>query len=320
VAYSIDVNDNIDFYAKVVNQLGSCDSTGRDMFMLTDWMAGRMVQMGWIQKLNKAKVPNLEANLLPSLRGIGWDPNRDFSAPWQSGFAGIAYNKSELAKLGLKEIRSVNELLTLPQLRGKVTMLREMRDSMGLVLLSVGADPSNFSEDDWSKAIGAVRDARGRGQIRAFNGNEFIDDLSSGNTAACVCWSGDVAAAADDNLVYVVPEEGMMIWSDNMLIPNLSTHQANAERWIDFYYEPEIAARLAAYVWYVSPVQGAQQAMEKIGPKLVHLGVIDDVASMVENPLIFPTDDYLKKTYAFMDLKEYQTRQYEGDYADVTGG
>jgi len=315
VSYTADVNDNNEFFAKVKNQLGACQSTKRDMFMLTDWMAARMIEMGWIQKLDKAKVPNLDKNLISSLQNVGWDPHRDYSAPWQSGFTGIAYNKSLV-----KEVRTVGELLTRSDLRGRVTMLTEMRDTMGLMLLADGKDPSKFTTADWETAIGKVDAARKRGQIRAFTGNEYINDLSAGNIAACVAWSGDVAAAGDDNLVFVPPEEGLMIWSDNMIIPNLATHQGNAEKWIDYYYEPETAAKLAAYVWYISPVAGAQQAMEKVGPELVKLGLIDDVASMVENQLIFPSEDTLKSTHSFMALDEATMRQYEGEFADVTSG
>ncbi|WP_228374301.1 polyamine ABC transporter substrate-binding protein [Demequina phytophila] len=302
VNYVPDVNDNIEFFSKVVNQLGACEPTGRDMFVLTDWMAARMIQMGWIQKFDKANVPNLDKNLISSLQGVGWDPKREYSAPWQTGFSGIAYNKSLVG-----EVRTMDELLTRPDLKGRVTMLTEMRDTMGLLLLSEGADPANFTDAQWNAALDKLSKARADGQIRAFTGNEYINDLANGNIAACVAWSGDVAAAGDENLVFLPPDEGMMVWSDNMIIPNLATHQRNAERWIDFYYEPKMAALLAAYVWYVCPVEGAREEMEKIDP------------SLVDNPLIFPTEEFLASTHGFMALEEYQIREYEGAFSDVTG-
>ncbi len=302
VSYVADVNDNSEFFAKVVNQLGSCAPTGRDMFVLTDWMAARMIQAGWIQKLDKANVPNLDANLISSLQGVGWDPTREYSAPWQSGFTGIAYNKSLVDEVG-----SITDLLTRTELKGRVTMLTEMRDTMGLIMLSNGADPANFTDDDWGTALETLDKARSDGQIRAFTGNEYINDLAAGNIAACVAWSGDVAAAEDENLVFLSPEEGMMIWSDNMLIPNKSDHKANAEEWINYYYDPEIAARLAAYVWYVCPVDGAQAEMEKIDPTLV------------DNPLIFPTPEYLASTHGFMALSDDKANSYEQDFASVSG-
>ncbi|MGZ5368385.1 polyamine ABC transporter substrate-binding protein [Aeromicrobium sp.] len=303
VAYTADVNDNNEFFSKVVNQLGACQSVNRDMFMLTDWMAARMIQMGWIQKLDATKVPNLHKNLISSLKGIDWDKNRDFSAPWQSGLTGIAYNAKKVG-----EVKSFSELLTREDLRGRVTLLSEMRDTMAFMLLVTGKDPANFGQNDWDNAIDLLRKARSRGQIRAFTGNEYIQDLAAGNILACEAWSGDVAAAEDENIKFVVPEEGLMIWADNMLVPNLATHQANAEKWIDFYYEPEIAAQLAAYVYYICPVVGAKEAMEKIDPGLV------------DNELIFPSDKTLAQTRTFMALEEDKMRAYEGDFADVTGG
>lgn len=303
VAYTADVNDNAEFFSKVVNQLGACQSVNRDMFMLTDWMAARMIQMGWIQKLDAAKVSNLHKNLISSLQGVGWDKNREYSAAWQSGLTGIAYNAKKVG-----EVKSFRELLTRSDLRGRVSLLTEMRDTMGFLLLMDGKDPSDFNQDDWDNAIEHLRKARGKGQIRSFTGNEYIQDLSAGNIVACEAWSGDVAAAEDPNIKFVVPEEGLMIWADNMLVPNLATHQGNAEKWIDFYYEPEIAAKLAAYVYYICPVEGGKQAMERIDPDLV------------DNELIFPSADTLSKTHGFMALEEYTMRAYEGDFADVTGG
>ena len=303
VDYTADVNDNMEFFAKVVNQLGACETSKRDLFMLTDWMAARMIQVGWIQPLDKARVPNLHANLIDSLAGVGWDPDRTYSAPWQSGLTGIAYNKEKV-----KEVRSFEELLSRKDLKGRVTLLSEMRDTMGLTLLSQGKDPADFTDGDWANAVDRVTKARKDGQIRAFTGNEYIQDLAAGNVLACEAWSGDVAAAEDPNLVFVAPEEGQMIWADNMLVPNLATHQGNAEDWINYYYEPEVAAKLAAYVWYICPVKGAQEAMEKVDPELV------------DNELIFPTVESLATTHSFMALEEFQVRAYEGDFADVTGG
>ena len=303
LTYVADINDNVEFFAKVVNQLGTCQPTKRDLFMLTDWMAARMIQMGWIQPLDKANIPNVDKNLISSLRGMNWDPDRTYSAPWQAGFTGLAYNKSLVG-----EVRTITELLTRPDLKGKVTLLTEMRDTMGLILLSEGHDPADFTQDQWENSMDKLRKARNDGQIRAFTGNEYVNDLANGNIAACMAWSGDVAAADDENLVFLPPDEGMMVWADNMLVPNMASHKLNAERWIDWYYQPENAALLAAWVWYVCPVEGAREAMEDIDP------------SLVDNPLIFPTEDYLSKTHPFKALEEYQMREYEGEFADVSGG
>jgi len=307
VDYGIDVNDNDEFYAKVANQLGACESVKRDMFMLTDWMAAKMIDIGWIQKLNRDNVPNLHANLIDSLKSPGWDPNRDFSAPWQSGLTGIAYNKAKV-----KEVRSFSELLTRSDLKGRITVLTEMRDTMGFAMLVNGADPADFDEGDWESGVETMKKARRDGQIRAFTGNEYIQDLSAGNIVACEAWSGDVAAAEDDNLVFVPPEEGLMIWADNAIIPNLASHQGNAEKWINYYYEPEVAARLADFVYYICPVKGAEQEMEKIDPDLLKNKALKN--------LIFPDEATLARTSKFMALNEAQTTRYGRDFADVQSG
>ncbi len=305
VSYTADVNDNTDFFAKVKNQLGSCASSKRDMFVLTDWMAARMIQVGWIQKLDAAKVPNLHNNIIDSLKAPKWDAQREFSAPWQSGLTGIAYNKAKLGKG--KEVKSFEELLTRKDLNGRISLLQEMRDTMGFMLLIEGADPANFTDAQWQKAMERLRKADGDKQIRAFTGNDYVQDLSAGNVLAAEAWSGDIANSGDDNLVWIPPEEGIMIWADNMLVPNLATHQGNAEKWINYYYEPEVAAKLAAYNSYICPVKGAQQAMEKVDK------------DQVENPLIFPPAETLAVSHRFMALDEVKSRKYEGDYSDVTG-
>ncbi|MGI8613589.1 MAG: polyamine ABC transporter substrate-binding protein [Nocardioidaceae bacterium] len=304
VNYNTDVNDNIDFFEKVRNQLGACEPVDRDIFVLTDWMAARMINLGWLQKLDHAKMPNVDANLAPKLKSPAWDPNRDYSVPWQSGLTGIAYNEQLTGK-----VSSFEELVTRPDLKGKVTLLTEMRDTMLFMLLVTGADPEKFTADQWGTALDKLKQVVAAGQIRAFNGNNYLQDLVSGNVSACEAWSGDVIITQYDNphIKFVAPQEGLALWSDNMLVPNKATHETNAEKLMNYYYDPEVAARLAAWVNYICPVSGAREAMQKIDP------------SLVGNPLIFPDDTMLSKTHGFMALDETTSRQYESDFAQVTG-
>lgn len=305
VDYADDVNDNAEFYAKVRNQLGACEPIDRDMMMLTDWMAARMISLGWIQPLDKAKVPNLHANLIEPLRGKQWDQDLTYHAPWQSGLTGIAYNAGKTG-----EVRSFEELITRADLKGRITLLSEMRDTMAFMLRIVGANPDEFTDAEWEKAIDRLEQVVGDGHVRSFTGNEYMQDLAAGNIVACEAWSGDVIQLQLDNpdIKFVVPEEGLSLWSDNMIVPNLATHQANAEQWIDYYYDPAVAAKLAAWVNYICPVQGAREEMEKIDP------------SLADNPLIFPDEEMLANTFDFMPLDDQQQVRYEGDWSDVTGG
>lgn len=305
VDYTDDVNDNAEFFAKVRNQLGACEPIDRDMMMLTDWMAARMISLGWIQPLDKTKVPNLHANLIEPLRNRQWDPDLDYHAPWQSGLTGIAYNAGKTG-----EVRSFEELLTRADLKGRITLLSEMRDTMGFMLRTVGADPRRFTDEQWGNAIDKLAGVVSSGQVRAFTGNEYIQDLTAGNIVACEAWSGDVIQAQFDNpdIKFVAPEEGLSLWSDNMIVPNLATHVGNAEKWINYYYEPEVAAKLAAWVNYICPVEGAKEAMEKIDP------------SLVDNKLIFPDESDLAATFDFMPLDDQTSIAYERDWSNVIGG
>ena len=304
VTLTEDVNDNQGFFAKVANQLGTCQPVERDLFVVTDWTVSRMMQLGWLQPLDHAHLGNVDAQLLPELARVAFDPGRKYSVPWQCGFTGIAYN----ARL-VREVRSVKDLLTRDDLRGRVTLLSEMRDTMGLLLKSVGANPAAFSDDEWDVAVDVLRQARRRGQIRAFTGNEYLRGLSAGNIAACAAWSSDVAQMGDNpDLRFVAPEEGLQFWNDNMAVPNLAAHKANAESWMNYFYDPEVAATLAAGIRCICPVAGARAAMEKIDP------------SLVDNPLIFPSADYLSRTFEFMPLGETQSQLYERDYRDAIGG
>ncbi|WP_460839445.1 polyamine ABC transporter substrate-binding protein [Nocardioides marmoraquaticus] len=305
VDYTDDVNDNAEFFAKVRNQLGACEPIDRDIMVLTDWMAARMIGLGWTQPLARDKVANLHDNLLPALRDKAWDPDRTYSAPWQTGLTGIAYNAGLTGEVG-----SFADLLERQELRGKITLLSEMRDTMAFVLKVNGADPEDFTEDEWYDGIDYLRGRISAGQVRAFTGNEYIQDLTAGNIVACEAWSGDVIQAQFENpdIRFVVPEEGLNLWSDNMLVPNKATHRENAEAWIDYYYDPVNAAKLAAWVNYICPVEGAREEMEKIDP------------SLVDNQLIFPSEESLAETFDFMALNETQNQQYEGDWSDVTSG
>jgi spermidine/putrescine transport system substrate-binding protein len=300
VTYNADVNDNNEFFAKVQNQLGACEPINRDIIVLTDWMAARLVGLSWVQELDAANLPDVEANLVENLRSPDWDPERTFSVPWQSGLTGIAYNKKYVDK----PIGSFEEMLTRPDLKGRVTLLREMRDTMAFMLRLVGADPGDFDDDEWGRAIERLEKATDS-QLRGFTGNDYVDPLNSGDILACEAWSGDIIAMQYDNpdIEFVIPEEGLALWSDNMLVPNRAEHKANAEALMNHYYDPQVAAELAAWVNYICPVEGAREAMEAIDPELA------------EAPLIFPDDEFMSKTFAFMSLDERTAKQYDTDFA-----
>ncbi|WP_432979765.1 extracellular solute-binding protein [Dactylosporangium sp. CA-233914] len=305
VTYTEDINDNNEFFGKVRNQLQACQSIDRDLMVMTDWMASRVVGLGWVQPFDNTKIPNFTKNVLATLRNRPWDKDMTHAAPWQSGLTGIAYN-GKVAK----EVRTIDELLTRSDLKGKIAVLSEMRDTVGLVLLSMGKDPANVTDAEFDAAIEKLKKAVDSGQIRKFTGNDYKEDLAKGDLAACIAWSGDViqlAAEEGSQVRFVTPEEGLILWSDNMLIPAPATHKANAEQLIDYYYDPAVAAQVAASVNYICPVQGAQDAMTKIDPDLA------------TNPLIFPDSATLAKSHAFRALTEEEDKKYAAKFEAVSG-
>lgn len=305
VTYTEDVNDNNEFFAKVRTQLEQGQDIGRDLVVLTDWMAGLWISSGYAQKLDKSLIPN-SANLIPSYVDVSFDPGREFSLPWQSGFGALGWNKSLLQEaIGTDTLTSVNQLWE-PGLKGRVTLLSEMRDTMGLLMASLGYNPSDFTEDQFNEAIALLQTQVDSGQVRQVTGNDYIAALESGDVIAVIGWSGDMFQLGADFGVEL-PETGGTLWTDNMLIPALAQHKKNAELVMNYYYDPEVAATVAAYVQYVSPVAGAKEAMAAIDPALV------------ENKWIFPSQEMLDNSYVFMTLTPEQDEAYQRAFQKAIG-
>ncbi len=305
VTYTEDVNDNNEFFAKVRTQLEQGQDIGRDIVVLTDWMAAQWIQSGFAQKLDKASIPN-SVNLIPRLSAVEFDIDRSYSLPWQSGFAGLGYNIPSLkSATGKESIVSLDQLFD-PALKGRITVLSEMRDTMGCILAWLGYNPSEFTEAQFEEAIAALTKQVDNGQIRQVTGNDYIAAMDSGDVIAVIGWSGDVIALGED-FGFSLPESGGTLWTDNMLIPSLAQHKKNAEKVMNYYYDPEVAATVAAWVNYLCPVEGAQAAMEKIDPALA------------ASEWIFPSAAVLDSAYVFMELTSEQNEAYERLFQKATG-
>ncbi|WP_218003504.1 ABC transporter substrate-binding protein [Nocardia concava] len=304
VSYVADINDNNEFWGKVGAELTACKSIDRDLIVLSDSTAVKVVRQGYTQKLDVSKMPNFVRNLHPMLRGASIDPANDHLVPWQSGLVGIGVNTNVTG-----EVHSIDELLTRPDLKGKVTCLTEMPDTMGLMLHSIGKSAAQFTDADYDNALAKLQKAVQSGHVRKFTGNEYVQDLAKGDIAACMAWSGDVIqlTANDPKIKFIMPDEGPVLYSDNAMIPVTSKHAANAMALLDFYYDPAIAAKLAAFVNYVCPVAGAQEEMAKFNPTLA------------QNPLIFPDAATQKKLQIFMSLDEAKEKDYQAKFQTVTG-
>ncbi|WP_405588569.1 spermidine/putrescine ABC transporter substrate-binding protein [Streptomyces sp. NBC_01190] len=306
VKYTEDINDNIEFFGKIKPQLAAGQDTGRDLMVLTDWLAGRMIRLGWVQKLDAANLPHAYANLEQRFRSPDWDPGRAYSYPWQGIATCIAYNKKAT---GGRKVTSIAQLLEDRSLKGKVAMLSEMRDTVGMTLLDMGEKPEAVTDDTYDAAIARIQKAVDNQQIRKFTGNEYTDGLSKGDIAACVAWAGDLVQLRidDPNIEYVFPDSGFLSSTDNMLIPNKARHKTNAEKIMDYYYEPPVAAQLSAYINYVCPVAGVKPYLTKIDP------------SLAANPLILPDAAMDAKTHAFRSLSDAEDSRYEAKFSKLIG-
>jgi len=306
VNYTEDYNDNNEFYAKVRPLLQAGSDTGRDMWASTDWMAARLIRQNYVQKFDLANIPN-HGNVEDALLNVPFDKGRLYSLPWQSGMTGIAWNPKST---GGKKIESMDQLLTDPKLKGKVTLLTEMPDTIGLVLIAMGKDPAAFTDADFDAACAEIQKAKDAGQIKGFTGNDYTKPLAAGDTAACVAWSGDIVQLKADNpsLGFALPQQGFMIWSDNLVIPNLAKHKKNAEKLINYYYDPKVMAKVVAYVNYVSPVKGTKPVLLKSDPEIA------------SNQLILPTPETLSRSHIFRGLTAAEETRYNRKFEQIVTG
>ncbi len=305
VSYAEDVDDNDTFFGKVRGQLEAGQDIGYDIVTLTDWMAARWIRAGYTQELDHAAMPN-SANLLPSLQNVDFDPGRTHSLTWQSGFAGLAWDKEKVPN----GLHSVSDLWS-ADLKGRVEVLSEMRDTLGLIMFEQGVDPSgDWGEDEYTAALDVLTEQISAGQIRQVRGNSYTQDLVSGDALAVIAWSGDIQALNlenDDRFGFAIPDAGGTLWSDNLMVPTTSSRLADAEKLFDYYYDPAVAAQVAAWVNYITPVEGAKEAMADVDPDLV------------DNELIFPTEETLSKVAVFRTLTADEDESYGSRFLEAIG-
>lgn len=300
VEYKEVINDNAEFIAGIGDDLKAKRPVGYDVLTLTSWAAARLVESGWTQSFGPTR--NAE-NLIPALAAPDWDPDQTHSMPWQAGLTGIAYDARKVDRA----IGSVAELFERPDLRGRVGVLTESSDTVGLTLLSQGKDLADLTPDDIDGAVAFLTDQAGAGRFAGFYGNDFIGAIADGEVAASMAWSGDVLQAQTKNpyLKFVIPEEGLMIWSDNLIVPKASTQAGAVAELAAYFYQPEVAARVAAWVNYICPVAGAQAEMERIDPDLA------------QSPLIFPDRTILDRSFLFPTLPEEVAARLDKGFADA---
>jgi spermidine/putrescine transport system substrate-binding protein len=304
--YFEDYNDNKEFYGKVQAQLKLGEDIGYDVVTPTDWMAGRWIRLGYTQKFDAANIPN-KSNILDSLAAPSFDPTREHTLTWQGIMGGFGWNTEK----NPKGIKTLDDLFA-PQNKGKIVVLKEMRDTIGIILLAQGVNLQTVTEDQYMNAVDFMAKKVKDGWIRGVKGNEYAVDLTSGDATAVIGWSGDMfILKADSNgkFDFAIPESGGTISGDNFVIPSTASAEgkASAEKLINFYYDPAIAAEVAAFVNYVCPVKGAQAEMEKIAPELA------------SSPFIFPDDAMSKRLNVFRSLTPTEETTWSDAFEKASG-
>jgi spermidine/putrescine transport system substrate-binding protein len=307
--YSEDIDDNDSYYGKIQAQLKNGQDIGKDVIVFTDWMAARVIGEGYVQKLDKTKMPNSK-NILPELADVDFDKGRNYSMTWQSGYAGLAWNKAKIPG----GLHSVSDLWK-PEYKGKIEVLSEMRDTMGLIMLEQGVDISGaWGADKFENAIAELEKQLNSGQIRQVKGNSYKEDLISGDAVACIAWSGDITQLNEENgnkWEFALPDAGGTLWSDNMLVPIGSPHLSNAQALMNYYYDPEVAAKVTAYVQYICPVQGTQEILAKSSDP--------DLKALATNSSIFPTEADSQKAHVFRTLTDAEQTKFSSQFEAAQG-
>jgi spermidine/putrescine transport system substrate-binding protein len=303
VDYKEDFNDNEEWFAKNKEPLSRKQDIGADLVVPTQFMALRLKGLNWLNEISDTRVPN-KKNLRPDLLNNPSDPGRKFTAPYMSGMTGLAYNKAATGR----DITKIEDLWD-PKFKGKISLLSDMQDGLGMVMLSQGASIESPTIDGVQKAADLVKEQKDKGQIRRFTGNDYADDLAAGNVVIAQAYSGDVVQLQADNpdLHFVVPDGGGTWFVDTQVIPYTTQNQHAAEAWINYVYDKPNYAKLIAFTKYVPVLADMTDELNKIDPALS------------SNKLINPPEEYTSKLKTWAALTDEQTQEFNTAYASVTG-
>jgi spermidine/putrescine transport system substrate-binding protein len=323
VTYTEGIEDNNSFFGTIQPPLAAGDDTGYDIIVVTDWMVGNMIRLGYLEPIDVERdVPNFLANADPVYLERSYDPGNQYSVPWQSGITGIGYNPA----LVDEEITSLAQLLD-PELIekycGQIGMFVDARDAISFGLLYNGVVPAEATMEDVEAAQQVLLDQAPC--VRDYYGNEYAQGLADGSLAITMAWSGDVFQLQFDNpdLQFVVPEEGAILWTDNMVIPKGAQHPNAALEMMDYVYDPEVAAQIAEYVNYITAIPGAQEIISQHADDAEAEGdqeTADYLRAVADSPLVFPTQDMLDRLHSYKVLDEEEERTWNELFDEVIAG
>ncbi len=320
VTYTENIEDNQSFFGLVQPDLQAGNDTGYDIIVMTDWMIGNMIRLGYLEQIDVERdIPNFVANAADKYKDPSYDPNNAHTVPWQSGITGIGYNPALVSE----EVTSFKELFDpsfIEKYTGQIGMFTEMRDSMSMALLYNGVVPKDATQDDVQKAQETLQAQAPH--VRGYFGNEYAQGLADGSLAITMAWSGDVFQLQFDNpdLKFVVPEEGGILWVDNMAIPNKAAHPNDALAMMNYVYQPEVAAQITEWVNYICPVPAAQEIIRQHADEADNEDDRSYLQAVAESPLVFPSEDMLSRLYSYKVLDEEEERTWNELFQAVVQG
>jgi spermidine/putrescine transport system substrate-binding protein len=298
VNYSEVIQDNAPFYAKISPTLQAGQSIGYDIIVMTSdtWQLTELLHVnGWAIPLDHSQIPNFSKYASPLVKSPSYDPGNRYTTAWQSGFTGIAYDP----RMTKREITSVHDLFD-PAFKGHVGMMSDNTELGSLGMLALGIQPVHSTQAEWNKAASLLTKQRDQGLVRQYYDQSYIKALEQGDTWITQAWSGDIYQANNSgypHLKFVVPKEGVMVWTDNMLIPIHAQNPVDAIKWMNFYYQPQIAAEVADWVNYVTPVPAARAILTREDPPVG------------KSPLVFPTPSMNQQAHQYYVYKNYNDFQ-----------
>lgn len=303
VDYKEDYNDDEQWFAKNKEPLARKQDIGCDLVIPSETIAARLIRLGWLAEIRDSRWPN-KKNLQPALLNSSIDPGRKYTAPYMSGMVGLAYNRAVTGR----DINTIDDMWD-PALKGKVSMLSDTQDGLGMIMLSQGNSPAEPTSESVRKAVDLVREQKDKGQIRKFTGNDYTSDLAAGNIAVAQAYSGDIVQLQADNpdLKFVIPESGGTMTLQSMVMPYTTQNQKAGEAWIDYVYDPANYVKLVAYTQYIPVLADITDELAKVDP------------AAASNPLINPPQNILDKVKQWPPLSDEQVKEFTDAYVAVTG-
>ena len=311
VNYQDLIQDNASFFGKLQPQLQAGDPTGWDIIVITN---GReftaLTANEWVLPLDTTKRPNFDQYAAAFAKDPAYDPGNKHSMPWQSGITGIGVNFDLLNG----EVTKMDDLAN-PSLVGESSVDMLKADMPDWVMINLGIDPKTSGPAEWKEAAAWLQMQKESGTVRAYTDQAYIDDMTAGNISAFMAWSGDVLYyklwAGYDNLDFVFPDGGALLWIDNMLIPQGAANPSGALQLMDYVYKPDIATMITEWVLYMSPVSATQDVIKEDAKKAEasgDKGLATKLNATAESVYLYPDEELLSQVSFGRDLTTDEER------------